>query len=154
MEADPVWAARLQELARREGKGQLRTVHGDFLCWPLPDRPYRVIASPPFGATTAILRRLLASPGRSLLRADLILQWEVARKRAELPPTTLVSTTWAPWWELRLGRRVPAADFRPVPRVDAGVLTITRRQPPLLPVAMAGEYASFVRRRWPFVRAG
>lgn len=74
----------------------------------------------------------------------------MARKRAAVPPATLVSTTWAPWWEFRLGRRIPAGNFRPVPRVDGGVLTITGRQPPLLPLAMAADYAGFVRRLWPF----
>lgn len=150
VEADPVWADRLHELARRHGDGRLRVVHGDFFAWPLPDHSYRVIACPPFGATTAILRRLLDDPGQLLMRADLILQYEVARKRAALPPATLISTTWAPWWEFRLGQRIPAGNFRPVPRVDGGVLTITRRRPPLLPVSMAGAYASFVRRGWPF----
>lgn len=150
VEADPVWADRLAGLARREWSGRLRVVHTDFLTWPPPDQPYRVVACPPFGATTAILRRLLDHPEQLLVRADLILQWEVAQKRAAVPPATLVSTTWAPWWELRLGRRIPAGDFRPVPRVDAGVLVASRRRPPLLPVPMAGEYARFVRRRWPF----
>jgi 23S rRNA (adenine-N6)-dimethyltransferase len=150
VEADPVWAGRLAGLARREGDGRLRVVHADFFAWPLPDRPYRVVACPPFGSTTAIMRRLLDDPEQLLVRADLIVQWEVAHKRAAVPPATLVSTTWAPWWEFRPGRRIPAASFRPVPRVDGGVLTIIRRRPPLLPVAMASEYAEFVRRRWPF----
>jgi 23S rRNA (adenine-N6)-dimethyltransferase len=96
------------------------------------------------------MRRLLDDPEQLLVRADLIVQWEVAHKRAAVPPATLVSTTWAPWWEFRPGRRIPAASFRPVPRVDGGVLTIIRRRPPLLPVSMASEYAEFVRRRWPF----
>jgi 23S rRNA (adenine-N6)-dimethyltransferase len=125
-------------------------VHADFFAWSLPDRPYRVIACPPFGSTAAIMRRLLDDVQQPLARADLIVQWEVARKRAVVPPATLVSTTWAPWWAFRLGRRIPGGDFRPEPRVDGGVLTVIRRQPPLLPVAMAGEYAEFVHRRWPF----
>ena len=48
------------------------------------------------------------------------------------------------------GRFVPATAFRPVPRVDAAVLTIQRRTPPLLPPAMARKYAEFVRGSWPF----
>jgi hypothetical protein len=42
-----------------------------------------------------------------------------------------------PWWEFRLGSRLPTIEFRPIPRVDAGVLVIMRRSRPLLPVAMA-----------------
>lgn len=150
VEADPVWADRLQELARQQDDGRLEVVGGDFFAWPLPDLPYRVVACPPFGSTTAIMRRLFDDPQQPLVRADLIVQWEVARKRAVIPPATLVSTAWAPWWELRLGRPIPATEFRPIPRVEGGVLVVTRRMPPLLPVAMAGAYAEFLGRDWPF----
>lgn len=150
IEADPVWADRLASFAWSEGRGRLQVVNTDFLAWQLPAEPFRVLACLPFGATTAILHRLFDRPGQPVVRADLIVQWEVARKRAAAPPTTLVSTTWAPWWEFRLGRRIPATEFRPVPRADGGVLAVNRRQPALLPVAMAAAYADFVRRRWPF----
>lgn len=153
VEVDPVWAAGLDELSRREGRGRLRVVNADFLAWPLPDRPFRVVACLPFGATTAILHRLFDQPEHPLVRADLIVAWEVARKRAAVPPDTLVSTTWAPWWQFRLGGRVPARDFRPMPGVDGGVLVATRCHPPLLPAAMAGPYARFVRVHWPFPRS-
>jgi 23S rRNA (adenine-N6)-dimethyltransferase len=83
-----------------------------------------------------------------LCGADLIVQWEVARKRALMPPTTLLSTTWAPWWCFEIGERIPAAAFRPVPSVDAALLRVTRRDPPILPPHMAGPYATFVRRQW------
>ena len=147
VEIDPVWAERLR--ARFED-GPVRVVHGDFLSVPLPTRPFRVIGSLPFGRTTDILCRLFEDPRVPLERADLIVQWDVARKRAAVPPTTLRSTAWAPWWEFRLGRRIPAAAFRPVPRVDAGVLVVTRRDRPLLPAAMARRYVDFVRDHWPF----
>jgi 23S rRNA (adenine-N6)-dimethyltransferase len=74
----------------------------------------------------------------------------VALKRAASPPTTLLSTTWAPWWEMHLAERIPAGNFRPVPRVDAGLLAIVRRDPPLLPVTLARSYADFIQREWPF----
>jgi len=145
IELDPVWADRLR--ARLQ---QVRVVNADFLDVALPARPFRVVGCIPFGATTAILHRLLDDPSVPLVRADLVVQWEVARKRTASPPSSLISTVWAPWWEFRLGRRVRAAEFRPVPKVDAAVLTIVRRDRPLLPSAMAGAYADFVRANWPF----
>jgi hypothetical protein len=45
----------------------------------------------------------------------------------------------------RPGGNVPAGS-----RVDAGLLVITRRDPPLLPIAVARSYADFVRREWSF----
>jgi len=152
VELDPVCAAHLRGRVRRVARGRVQVVEADFLSVSLPTGPFRVMGSLPFGRTTDVLRRLLDDPRVPLERADLIVQWEVARKRAAVPPSTLLSTTWAPWWELRLGRRIPAEAFRPVPRVDAGVLVVTRRDRPLLPPAMAGSYARFVRAHWPFER--
>jgi 23S rRNA (adenine-N6)-dimethyltransferase len=149
LEKDPYWADSLRrEVERRGVDGPVRVVHCDALDYRYPRRPYRVIGSLPFGATTAILRHLLDDPDSFLVRADLIVQWEVARKRALMPPSTLLSTTWAPWWSFEVVRRIPAAAFRPVPSIDAAVLRVTRRDPALLPLRMAGPYASFVRRYW------
>jgi 23S rRNA (adenine-N6)-dimethyltransferase len=150
VERDPYWAARLRARLGGVASHRVRVVENDFLRVSLPARPFRVVASLPFGVTTEIFRRLFDDPRTPLERADVIVQWEVARKRAASPPSTLLSTTWAPWWEFRLGRRLPASAFRPVPRVDAGLLSAGRRATPLLPPAPARDYAGFVRARWPF----
>jgi 23S rRNA (adenine-N6)-dimethyltransferase len=99
----------------------------------------------PFGVTTSILRRLLDVPSAPLLRADLIVQYEVARKRASVWPNDLLSVGWLPWWEFHLHRRLPVGAFDPPPAVDAGVLSITRRRPPLLPPERRSEYVALVR---------
>jgi 23S rRNA (adenine-N6)-dimethyltransferase len=152
VEIDPVWAQQLRDRLRGDAHARVRVVEADFLSLPLPTRPFRMIGSLPFGRTTDVLRRLLDDPRVPLERADVIVQWEVACKRAASPPSTLLSTLWAPWWEFRLGPRIPARAFRPVPQVDAGVLVVTRRARPLLPPAMARSYARFVRAQWPFER--
>ena len=148
LERDPYWADALRREARRQGADRVTVVCCDARRYRMPRRPFRVMGSLPFGATTALLHHLLDDRGSGLRRADLIVQWEVARKRAATPPTTLLSTGWAPWWSFSLGRRLPADSFRPVPSVDAGVLRVTRREPPLLPERMADAYATFVRDQW------
>jgi 23S rRNA (adenine-N6)-dimethyltransferase len=148
LERDPHWAEQLRRAVRRQGLAHVTVVCCDALGYPMPRRPFRAMGSLPFGATTAVLRHLLDDRGGGLRRADLIVQWEVARKRAAVPPTTMLSTAWAPWWCFALGRRLPADSFRPVPSVDAAVLRVTRRAPPLLPDHMADAYAAFVRRQW------
>jgi 23S rRNA (adenine-N6)-dimethyltransferase len=118
---------------------------------PLPANPYRVVANLPFGVTGAVLRRLLDAPASGLERADLIVQWQVARERqrvGDAPPTDLLGASWGPWWEFRRGRRLPAGCFRPRPSVDAAVLVVTRRAPPLLPVALSRKYAALVAREF------
>ncbi len=148
LEKDPYWAERLRREVRRRGAANVSVVCCDALRYQMPRQPFRALGSLPFGATTAILRHLLDDLGSGLQRADLIVQWEVARKRSATPPTTMLSTAWVPWWSFDMGRRIPAVAFRPVPRVDAAVLRVTRRLPPLLPDHMATAYGAFVRDQW------
>ena len=123
----------------------LEIVHGDALVVPLPRTPYRAFGNIPFGVTTAILRRLLDAVDGPLQRADLIVQYDVARKRSSVWPSDLLSLGWLPWWAIHLERRLPAGAFDPPPSVDAAVLSIVRRQPPLLPTGSRADYLSLVR---------
>lgn len=148
LEVDAVWQRELRKKFKKNSG--VKIIARDFFDFALPAKPFRVTGSLPFGRTTDILRRLLDDPASALTRADIIVQWDVAKKRGQSPPTTLLSTSWAPWWDVQFSGRIPARDFRPVPKVDAGILTITRRDPPLLPPAMAATYADFVRKQWPF----
>jgi 23S rRNA (adenine-N6)-dimethyltransferase len=102
-------------------------VVGDAANLALPRKPFRVVASLSFHATTGILRHLLDDPCTSLRRADVIVEWGVALKRSLPWPSTLNDVLWGAWYEFTLVRRLPAAVFEPRPRVDAGVLTIERR---------------------------
>jgi 23S rRNA (adenine-N6)-dimethyltransferase len=150
VELDPCLAPQLRARLAPELRDRVRVVRGDFLSFPLPRRPFRVLGSLPFGRTTEILRRLLDDPLCPLVRADLVVQWEVARKRIAAPPVTLLSTLWAPWWEFEIVCRIPASEFTPTPSVDAAFVSVRRRSRPLLPPGMARSYAKFVRAHWPF----
>jgi 23S rRNA (adenine-N6)-dimethyltransferase len=148
VELDPIWADRLRGELTRQGAHHVRVVCADFFALDLPARPFRVIGSLPFARTTDVCRRLFDDPSLPLQRADLVVQWEVARKRAEHPPASLLSSAWAPWWEFRLGRRIDAREFRPVPRTDAGLLVATRRSPALLAPRLAAAWSSCLRSHW------
>jgi 23S rRNA (adenine-N6)-dimethyltransferase len=123
----------------------VRIVCCDALDVRLPDEPFRVVANVPFAHTTPILRRLLDDPGRPLLRADLIVQWGAAVKRCSQRPSTLLTMSWAPWYELTITRRLPQASFRPAPSVDAAVMTVTRRPDPLLEPRARDAFVRFLR---------
>jgi 23S rRNA (adenine-N6)-dimethyltransferase len=140
IERDPALAARLR--AKFATWPSVTVVEGDILATPLPGEPFRVVANIPFGITTQILRRLLDS--EALVRADLIVQAEVARKRGTRGRGTLLNACWEPWFEFGTGARIPATAFRPRPRVDAAILVITRRDPPLLDPASRRDYTGFV----------
>jgi 23S rRNA (adenine-N6)-dimethyltransferase len=149
IERDAVFVRHLQtEVEQRNLGGLVQIRRGDLREVPLPSRRFRVVASPPYGLTTTVLRRLLDDPDRGPTRADLLLQWDVARKRAQEPPTTLRSAAWAPWWRFELGEKVPRDAFRPIPKVDSGWLTIVRRDPPLLPTSLARGFGDVLAPAW------
>jgi 23S rRNA (adenine-N6)-dimethyltransferase len=155
VEIDPKLAAGLA--TKFERSANVTVLHADVREVPLPLNPYRVVANPPFGHTAAILRRLLDHPEGGLVRADVVVQWQVARHRAQVSAegvaADLVGQVWAPWWKFERGRRIPAGLFRPRPSVDAAVLVISRRDPPLLPAEEFDRHAAFVRTNWPARRA-
>lgn len=138
--------ARMLRRARRrlQGAGNVTLVHADALGVPLPGVPFRVVANLPFGITTAVLRRLLSDPRLPLCKADLIVQWEAARKRAG-ERSTVLSVCWGARYTLALGPRLPASCFRPPPRVDAGVLVVRRRSVPLVPDDRLADFEALVR---------
>jgi 23S rRNA (adenine-N6)-dimethyltransferase len=148
VELDPVWAKQLRN--ETSEFSSIKVVQSDILKFKPPSSDFRVVGNIPFGNTTDILRKFLDDPNTAPTRIDLIVQWEVALKRCHRPASTLLSTIWSPWWDTRLGQRIPSSAFKPRPKTDAGILSFIRRDPPLLPPSIATEYASFVRKRWPF----
>ncbi|MFI9816516.1 23S ribosomal RNA methyltransferase Erm [Saccharothrix variisporea] len=119
-------------------------VAGDFLTHRLPRAPHVLVGNLPFHRTTAMLRRVLRAGHWT--SAVLLVQWEVARRRAGVGGATLMTAQWWPWFDFALLRRVPAAAFTPRPGVDGGLLTLTRRPDPLVPTDRRATYQDFVHR--------
>lgn len=135
----------------------VRVVAADAIERKLPDEPFRVVANVPFHRTMDLLRHLLDDPGTRLVRADLVVEWAVAVKRALPWPSSLNGVLWGAFFEASLLRRLPRSAFVPAPAVDAGVLVYRRRAVPLVEPAAASEYRRFVAagfRHGPGRRAG
>ncbi|TQS40461.1 ribosomal RNA small subunit methyltransferase A [Cryptosporangium phraense] len=138
VELDPRRAAAL-----RRRLGPVDVVCGDMLRFRA-DGPHSVVSNVPFGITTPLLRHLLGQ--RAWDTAVLLVQWEVARKRAAVGRTTLLTASWWPWYTFTLAGRVPARSFRPVPSVDGGILVLQRRPEPLVEPGERAGYQALVRR--------
>jgi len=123
----------------------VRIVEGDARSWRLPQEPFRALGNVPFAITNALLRHLLDDPIGTMTRADLIVQRGAAQKRVADPPRSMRSLAWGPWWTFSMERHLPARCFRPPPRVDAALLVIRRREPPLLPAIDVSAYRRVVR---------
>lgn len=117
VEVDPRHVAVLRMLP-------VSVVHADALTYRF-DGPHHIAGNIPFGITTPLLRIVLASDVNT---AALLVQWEVARKRAAVGGTTQLTASWWPWFEFELAGRVPRTAFQPVPNVDGGILVIRRRE--------------------------
>ncbi len=144
VERDAAFVATLRD--RFAKSAVVEVVHANALHVPLPTEPFRVFGNLPFAFGTRILRRLLDDPSSNLWRVDALLQLEMARKRAQLVPSTLLSMGWQPWWEFRLVRRVHRTAFEPVPSVDAAMLSITRHDRPLLSASLRVPFVAMVAR--------
>lgn len=112
----------------------------------LPREPFQVVANIPFGRTGELLRLLLDDPAAPLVRADLVVEWGVAVKRALPWPSSVSNVVWGAFYETSLARRIPRSSFAPAPAVDAGVLVFRRRKEPLVRVGDAVAYRRFVAR--------
>jgi 23S rRNA (adenine-N6)-dimethyltransferase len=115
VELHPGRATRLRE---RFAGDRVTVVQTDALALRLPQRPFRVVANPPYGISSGLLRLLLA-PRSRLVAADLVLQRAVVRRYAADRPGR---------WDLRAGRPLPRRAFRPPPQVDSAVLVVRRRR--------------------------
>ncbi len=114
IEIDPHRAARL---AMRT-KSATSVVQTDFLKYPLPHAPHVIVGNLPFHLTTAMLRRILHGPGWT--DAVLLVQWEVARRRAAVGGATMMTAQWWPWFEFGWYERYPRRRFGRSPASTVG----------------------------------
>lgn len=119
---------RLAFLRERFDGQRVAVVRADATDLRLPRRPFKVVANPPFGVTTALVRRI-TSPASRLERAALVVpSWAAVRwasGRGAGGPAARRA------FACSLGPRVPASAFRPVPPGGARVLVVDVRRGPI-----------------------
>lgn len=116
-------AGRARVLRERFADDPVRVVQADAADLRLPRRPFKVVANPPFGITTALLRRV-TGPGSRLERAAIVLPaWAVTRWAAGRGAGDGARSGR---FSHRHGPAVPSTAFRPAPPGRAAVLLIER----------------------------
>ena len=119
-------AGRADILRSRFSGQPVTVVRADAADLRLPRRPFRVVANPPFGLTTAVLRRLLA-PGSRLVGADVIVPVHVARRWAS--GRAPGAGRWARLYDVGVGPTVPPSAFTPPGPVSAPLVLRARHLP-------------------------
>jgi 23S rRNA (adenine-N6)-dimethyltransferase len=133
-EVDPEMARALpRQVVRNE----------DFLRARPPSERFVVVGNIPYALTSAVVEWCLRAP--TLTSATLLTQLEYARKRTGDYGrwSRLTVLTW-PTHDWQLAGRIPRAAFRPVPRVDGGILRLVHREIPLVQPAALPAYRRFV----------
>ena len=115
---------RVGYLRERFEAAPVTVVQADAAFLRLPHRPFRVVASPPYAITSAVLRTLLG-PGSAMMAADLVLQRAVVNRYAG--GAAPGSGRWRRQWDVHFGRPLPRRAFQPPPRTDSAVLVVRRR---------------------------
>jgi 16S rRNA (adenine1518-N6/adenine1519-N6)-dimethyltransferase len=107
----------------------LTVVHEDILQFNFNNLPagYKVVANIPYYLTGKLLRQLSETANPPAL-AVLLLQKEVAeRVMSGQGRMSILSVTTQFYWQVALGRLVPAGLFTPPPKVDSQLLILHRR---------------------------
>lgn len=140
-EVDPFFADRLRPKIDR--LANVRLVVADFLASLPPDEPFQLVGNVPFSVTSPIVDWCLGAP--TMTFATIITQLEYTLKRTGGYGrwSLLTILTW-PMFDWQMLGRIRRVQFRPVPRVDAGVLHLARRAKPLLPSSTMGAYRRMV----------
>ncbi|HEY1835293.1 MAG TPA: 16S rRNA (adenine(1518)-N(6)/adenine(1519)-N(6))-dimethyltransferase RsmA [Candidatus Saccharimonadales bacterium] len=142
------------ELPARVPAQNLEVAAQDILRFDFTKLPagYKVVANIPYYLTSNLIR-VLSESVNPPVRAVLLVQKEVAERMAARPgATSLLSVSAQFYWEVSLGRIVPAALFTPPPKVDSQILIMQYREQPLFPDIDTKQFfrlvkAGFVGRR-------
>ena len=140
-EVDPHMARRLN--ARVGRHPNVRVIIADFLAATPPEESFQVVGNVPFSITSAIVAWCLRA--QRITSATIITQAEYAKKRTGGYGrwSLLTILTWPEFdWQMR--GQIPRSQFRPVPRVDAGVLRLARREVSLIPAPKLAAYHRMV----------
>lgn len=127
----------------------VRLIHGDFLAWPLPKTPYKVFSNIPFSITTDIVRKLSRAPNPPL-DAWLIMEMGAAKRFCGQPQESIQSLLLKPYFDLRIAQRIDRREFHPMPKVDAALLHLHKRETPDLLSGEMGDFERFIRHSLPY----
>ena len=108
---------------------QVEIINQDILSFDFTSLPasYKIVANIPYYLTSHLIRVISETPNPPS-QVALLIQKEVAERVAAKPgDMSLLSVTAQFYWQVELGRLVPARLFTPPPKVDSQILILKRR---------------------------
>lgn len=143
IEYEPRTVIKLRENMAKHTNVTVR--QGDILSMPLPNASFKVFSNIPFHISSKIVRRLTRDE-RAPVATYLIVQKQFAYKLVPQKDgfTGQLGTVIAPWFEVKVRKRLQRTDFWPHPNVDTVFLEIIKREAPFLPWSDKEAFSAFV----------
>lgn len=130
---------------KAEGNPRIEIVREDIRDMRAPNVPFCVVANIPFSITTPILEKLLGHEGSRFQRGALILENGAATRFTQNPPRDPRVMLWQMYFKLEKVAVIPRTHFAPPPRVDAAIVSIRRREKPLIMCGKGNQFLAFAR---------
>jgi len=131
-------------LKARFGISEKLTVrHGDIFDFNLPKADYKVFANIPFATEGQIVRKLIDdfTPPKD---SYLVIDKRLAERLSGLPRDNLFSISHKPFFDFTAYYRFKPTDFIPVPKVEAIMWRIHKKEVPLVPFKERMRFMEFV----------
>lgn len=140
IEMDARLAQRLRQ--RFEAEPRVTVVEADLAAAEPPSVPFVIAANPPFNLSTFLVRRWFAA--ENFQSGALIVERPFAGRVSGGFGATKLSVSLGAYLEMSVPFDVRPAEFNPRPRVDAAILTASRREDAPVPWAERAAYWTLV----------
>lgn len=141
VEIDP---RMVQTLKQKCDDPKLVLFEADFLQFPLPQGEYKVFANLPFATEGEIVRKLLDGASQPI-EAHMIVIKDVGERWAGHRRESMFSVLRKPWFEIKVTHRFGRSDFMPKPKIDTVMMSVWKRNKPLVEMRLTREYQKFVK---------
>lgn len=123
----------------------LKIISEDFLKYPLPNKPFKIFANPPFNLSADIINKILKFPN-NMIEAYLILQDKTAERFIGGPmyENNQISTLWKPIYDIQIISKIDQKEFKPSPKVNVVFTKFLKRKNLMVDLNNYQLYRDFV----------
>lgn len=112
----------------------IKIIHENILNIHLPKEPFIVVSNIPYSITTPIMKMLLNKPTSSFQRGVIVMEKGAAKRFTSNITKDPYVIAWRMWFDIRYVKGVSRRNFTPMPRVDSALITINRKEKPIVPL--------------------
>ncbi|MCL1630790.1 23S ribosomal RNA methyltransferase Erm [Sporolactobacillus sp. CPB3-1] len=123
----------------------VKIIKQDILSVHLPRKEFIVVSNIPYAITTPIMKMLLNHPKRKLVRGIIVMEKGAARRFVSRRIKDAYVLQWRMYFDLRIERTIPKTHFSPPPKVESAMLSIRRRDKPIIPIQYAEQFRTLAK---------